>query len=260
MRRVLTDSLPTRDKRVLVSKDEAKHLTRVLRMESGDLIEVLDRRGNGVVGKLEVEGSHVYLKFHEALKTNEKTQRSESLPIAVACAILKGDAMHFALEKATELGVLEFMPLLAERTVVKLESKDPAHYQTRWQKISDQSLKQCGRLEQMSITPVVSLDQVLKDENTSRVWFFMDEQLDGKSALTFLDELDSIYKDSKQNFGILIGPEGGWSSQERDAAITSKNVRAVSLSPIVLRAETALMSSVSILGAFLRSKIKKEKI
>lgn len=256
MRRVLTDSLPTPEKRILLSKEEAKHLTRVLRMETGDLIEVLDRRGNGVLGHIEIEGSHVYLRFHEAIQLEAKSKRSELLPITVACAILKGDAMHLAIEKATELGVTEFIPLMTERTVVKLDDKDPSHYLNRWQKIADQSLKQCGRLAQMSISSVVSLDQLLKAENTPN-WFFMDELLDGSSTPTLLNELEAVYSDTKQNYGVLIGPEGGWSSQERELVVGSKKARSVSLSPLVLRAETALIASVSVMGAFLRSKLKE---
>lgn len=246
MRRVLLPELPLGKKRFLLPKDEAKHLTRVLRIGAGDTIEAIDGHGNRATGIVEVVGSHVYLSLDN--EPRSETKAGDILPLTLACAILKTDAMHVAIEKATELGVKRFIPLLTERSVVKMESKPESHFLTRWQKIADQSLKQCGRLQQMTISNPVSLDQLLKDENNSTVWFFMDESLDANRASMLIDQ------DFNQETGILIGPEGGWSAKERALIEKLNQVRAISLGPLVLRAETALIASTAIVGAFLRRK------
>jgi RsmE family RNA methyltransferase len=76
-------------------------------------------------------------------------------------AVLKSQAMEWVIEKSVELGVEEVIPVLTAHTVVQIKNKGPELFQERWQKIADQALKQCGRLNQMVIHKPVTFDTIL---------------------------------------------------------------------------------------------------
>lgn len=245
MRRVILKTLPEPERPERVPETEARHLVGVLRLRDGDRVEAIDGQGRAVVAKLRLAGAdEVWLDFAETRAREE----GGKVPLQLELAVLKADAMSWAIEKAVELGVSRLTPVIADHCVVKL-TKGPTEFRERWQRIADQALKQCGRLERMTIEdprPISALTAATPE----RPRIFCDEGAIA-TAPTLLERLGEL-RDARE-LSLLVGPEGGWSAGEREKISAAAATYAASLGPNVLRAETAALFAVSVAAAALRS-------
>lgn len=251
MRRVLCSQLPAPDRPVDLPQAEAHHLIQVLRARNGETVEALDGRGRAVVAKLELRGKSARLFYVEdvILRTQLWPQ---VLPLRLEIAALKGPAMEWTVEKAVELGVHTLAPVLTAHTVVQIGRKDPRSFQERWQKIADQALKQCGRLEAMKVELPRNLDDLLASTDpVLRFWCHEGERENSPFVLQGLAAQDLL----KNGAAVLVGPEGGWS--EAEIRLLQASAKPVSLGPLVLRAETAAVFAVSALAAQLRMEQRR---
>ncbi len=254
MRRVLCSQLPTPARREPLAESEANHLIQVLRMRDGECIEALDGAGRSCVARLQIRGDRVELVWDDSVsKTSLRSDSGDAvLPIELEIAILKGDAMEWVVEKAVELGLSKLFPLTTAHTIVQMDRKGPEAFQARWQKIADQALKQCGRLTTMEVALPVALPLHLSARKFSAAsprWVAMESDRDRLPLLT------NVYSEASLSaptgpFRILIGPEGGWSDQEKELLAVSGTP--VSLGPLVLRAETAAIASIAAIAMEMR--------
>ena len=252
MRRILCPQLPKANRPALLVESEAKHATQVLRLSDGDTVEAIDGQGQAIAAILRTLHGPVRLELPHTQETPLLARQSPQgsvLPVVLEMGILKGDAMEWVVEKCVELGVKTLIPVTTDHTVVQTKNKGPEAFQERWQKIADQALKQCGRLDRMEVQLPQRLSLVLKDapQNAQRIRFFCDE-LTTDNPNTLIHACRSVLL--REEYRILIGPEGGWSRAERD--LLTKEASRINLSPLVLRAETAAIFSVSLLTASLR--------
>lgn len=260
MRRALVDSIPnSAGQTVWIPEGEAKHLTQVLRLRNGDTIEVLDGRGKWAQGKLGFKdrgGKQGAELFAELTSDAQSDPSRLSHPITLYQCVIKGDAMEWLVEKAVELGVRKLVPIESEFSVVDFRKKGAEVFQDRWQKIADQALKQCGRLDRLKIEAPMNLEQALAmhPEASPNQSFWADEK-QGEATSHLQSELSSLLK-SQGNFpkdlGVWIGPEGGWSPNERLRLLQLTNraergISRVNLGSTILRAETAALFGVSLL-------------
>jgi 16S rRNA (uracil1498-N3)-methyltransferase len=249
IKRLLNDELPKEGRSTPLEKSEADHAIKVLRLRDGDKVHVLNGKGQAVVATIRLKGKTSTLEFISNLALPKGT-----VPIILELAVLKGQAMEWAIEKAAELGVEKIVPILTQTTVVQMGKKGPEEFQTRWQKIADQALKQCGRAERMEIATPTTFETRLRDEagtiHSPRLWF--DEALAQEKSLELVQWCNSRTSPPK-SLKLLIGSEGGWDPKERDLLNRSPNTERLSLGPLVLRAETAAINSASLASAFLRT-------
>jgi 16S rRNA (uracil1498-N3)-methyltransferase len=253
MKRILCPSIPKPGHPVTLSETESEHATRVLRLRDGDLIEALDGKGGAAQVFLRVTGGPAQIEY----SGEAQASRTPIADFVLEMAILKGEAMEWVVEKSVELGVKKLTPVITDHTVVQIKQKGPEVFQQRWQKIADQALKQCGRLERLEIQLPIELETLLTTEQkTPRLWCdeagreTVPELLEWLSRRTTSATPDSPGLTSAR---LLIGPEGGWSHRERDLlARSSENIFRISLGPWVLRAETAAISGITLISAFLR--------
>ena len=255
MKRILCSRLPVRGQPILLDEHEAHHLTRVFRLEDGSRVEALDGKGHARVTTLRKRGGQVFLEATEGEAIHaDALPSAQTVPITLELAVLKGDAMEWAIEKAVELGVTTLCPLLTDHTVVQVKSKGPEVFQGRWQKIADQALKQCGRLQALEVLPPVALDEWLPrshvSETAPRLWFEESSRERTPLLNTWLDASQA------QSFSLLIGPEGGWSAQEKELLERTAHTHAVSLGPLVLRAESAALTAAAVSGQWLRARLQ----
>jgi 16S rRNA (uracil1498-N3)-methyltransferase len=247
MRRALCSSLKiSRSKPVEIPESEARHLVSVMRLGPGDEIELLDGMGFRANARLLMRDKKVFGELTEEPVTDSARC---SLPIRLHLAILKGDAMEWVIEKAVELGVRSLVPVETEFTVVKIHKKGADAFRERWQRIADQALKQCGRLDRMEIAEPVSFEQLLID---STPMFWLDETLAREG--TDESHLASIVNSApiQGERSLLIGPEGGLSPTERGRLLHltgagKKVITRAHLGSLILRAETAALLGVSLL-------------
>jgi len=223
----------------VISGDDFSHLVSVLRKEKGDSVIVF----NYGCGEFEAVIESIDTKAREAvLKTVKKIRDAGTrrVYISAVMALIKNDRMEFVLEKLTELGVDEIIPLAASRAVVKI--KDSEKKKERWERIIYSAVKQSGRIKEPSLSPVVDSVKMLLPVKGSTAGFFAWEREDKKmlidSAIKKIPGADSVI--------FVIGPEGGFEEAEA-AELIKKGYEAVSLGNNTLRAETAAIAAASVI-------------
>ena len=251
LKRILCQRIPEPNRPTELAETEATHATRVLRLKDGDRVEAIDGKGHAALAKLRTRGGPTRLEFCEKTATPSDSD-SQLVPVILEMSVLKGDAMEWVVEKAVELGVTKLIPVLTAHTVVQMDRKGPEAFQERWQKIADQALKQCGRLAGLAVETPIPFERLLTTPLEGvRIW--CDEQERG-SIPSLLSWLETERSKNLSPLHILIGPEGGWSQNERDLLTRedASKLASVSLGPLVLRAETAAISALSLVASDFR--------
>ncbi len=213
--------------------EEARHLTRVLRVEAGQRFEISDNERAFLAEIEEARGERVVFRVLEPVA-------SPALPVRVTlcAALIKFDRFEWIVEKATELGVERILPVettRSERGLFEASGKRTG----RWLRIVRESSQQSRRVRVPEILPAVRFSAALETGAGHR--FFLEEG----SAPPLLHE---IPEERQNTAALLLGPEGGWTDAERQAA-HSAGWSAVSLGPQVLRAETAACAAMAVIMA-----------
>ncbi len=212
--------------------DEAKHLSRVLRVEPGQIYELSDNHQK-YLGKITtVDKDIVRFEIIETLPPERDTPA-----IHLYVAIIKFEHFEWGIEKATELGVNRIVPVQASRTEHGLD-KAVAKRMDRWRRILVESSQQSRR----SFLPELGEPMRFRDvvAQAAGVRLILDENREGQKLAELGKKGDPI--------SLLIGPEGGWTDEERVLA-SSAGWKAASLGPRILRAETAWLAALAILRA-----------
>lgn len=233
--------------------DTAKKLVRVLRLTDGDSFVGFDGLGR------EWDCSLTQVETHKkptarAVAVEERTRQIESkLHLSVAQAIPKGDKMEFVLQKGTELGVSEFWPFEAGRSVSRvLFDEDGGARATqraqRWRKIVAGAASQCGRADVPIVHAIADFSTVVGEGTGQGRCFMLDERPEARPLREALQHESIVPEEGgATKIMLLIGPEGGWTNEEREWA-DRYGVEAVSLGQRILRTETAALVAATILN------------
>ncbi len=215
---------------------DAEHLVRVLRVEPGQIFELSDNRD------LYLAEIEVARKSNVTFRILEKFPAPEAeAELILAPALFKFDRFEWLIEKATELGVFAVHPWEAVRTERGL-AQAAVKRRSRWEKIGQESSQQSRRARLPRIEPVVRLLKILDLDVSVRL--LLDEDTSAPAILEVLP----MERKSTDRVALLLGPEGGWTEDERNRALAAGWV-ACSLGPTVLRAETAGIAALAILRA-----------
>lgn len=221
--------------RVVLPPDETHHLVRVRRSKSGDSFIGLDGHGKVYICRLERDREGWFGRIVE-----ESSEHRESpLQILLGQALIKKDKFEWVIQKATELGVSQIIPLITARTEVQLDEPREEKKMKRWRKIVVEAVKQCGRSYIPVLHQPVPLEALLSEQTSSVVL-----ALDEAKGSSLKDALKSSRPLS--NWLLLVGPEGGWDDADREI-IRRHNAVQVSLGPRILRTETAAATIISVL-------------
>ncbi|MEZ6056791.1 MAG: RsmE family RNA methyltransferase [Planctomycetaceae bacterium] len=233
------DSLP--GSLISLDKEEAHHASRVLRMQVGELVELFDGSGNSLPAKLlRVEKRGVDVEVCGPMTATSSPRSS----IILATAMPKGDRLRWLVEKGTELGVYQIIPLRTERSVVQGGSGKVE----KMEQVVIAACKQCRRNDLMSILDPMSWDSFwrLPLVSTEPGTVILLAHPDG-GALSSVFEI--MHRESvPQRIVWLIGPEGGFSPREADEAI-ARGAIPISLGNLILRIETAAILAAAVTGA-----------
>jgi 16S rRNA (uracil1498-N3)-methyltransferase len=213
--------------------EDARHLTRVLRVEPGQRFEISDQSAAWLAEIAEARGDRVVFHVLEPVETPEVPLR-----IALYAALIKFDRFEWMLEKATELGVASIHPLEAARSEKGLMDAARKRLE-RWQRIARDSSQQSRRLRAPEIAPAVQWQTAIAEPAGYR--YFLDES----GAPPLLGVLPGE-RAPLADAALLVGPEGGWTDAERHGAVAA-GWNPVSLGPRILRAETAALAAVAVL-------------
>jgi 16S rRNA (uracil1498-N3)-methyltransferase len=221
---------------VALSGSDAHKIASVLRMRDGDTIDLIDSAAQRFAATLAIDGRAV----SATLRERKDTSASAALEVSVAQGVPKGQKMDFVVEKLTELGAVEIIPLQSERTVVTDVSENKVE---RWRRLAKTAAQQCGRNDVTRIAQPQSFHDVCASFARYDLVLFPWELADRAPLRERLPQLVRGIK----NALVVIGPEGGFSHQEADAA-RSAGAELVSLGSRILRTETAAMVVLSLLN------------
>jgi 16S rRNA (uracil1498-N3)-methyltransferase len=232
-RRFFVDEV--RNGKAQIEGDDARHLTRVLRVEAGQRYEISDNR-NVYLAEIETARKEsVIFRTLEKLPTSPASARFE-----LYAALIKFDRFEWIVEKATELGVTEIVPIEATRSERGLE-KAAAKRVERWRRIALEASQQSRRAHLPEIAEPVLLAEALARTGTCR--YVLDEN---PGAAPLLSALPAV-RTAQDTVAILTGPEGGWTDEER-ASFTLAGWTPVSMGPLILRAETAVIAALAVVS------------
>lgn len=215
--------------------DQARYLSRVLRLRVGDNLLVFDGLGSEYIASITSlsRSNATLLVDEETLATTES-----GLKVHLVQGVSRGERMDFVVQKATELGVKRITPVLTEFGVVKLDATRAEKRREHWQKVAASACEQCGRVR----LPLIDAPLPLKHWFGNKAERVDTELILKPGAATPLTRIEA----PKTKVCVLVGPEGGFSNGEfEDAAIAG--FRAVSLGPRVLRTETAAVATLAVL-------------
>jgi 16S rRNA (uracil1498-N3)-methyltransferase len=222
------------DRRVIISGEDVRHIATVLRMQPGQLLTLCDGKGTEFtasitqVGRTEIAAEIVNKSLREVVSSG----------ILLGQGLPKSDKMDFIVQKATELGVSTIVPLITERTIVKIKNEEKRV--ARWQKICREAAMQSDRIEIPLVSQVVTLKKFLHTLAPDPGALLLLPWEEGTESIKSILRRNAAAKEVI----VLIGPEGGFSASEA-ASAKARGFHLVSLGPNILRTETAALAALS---------------
>ena len=234
---VKTEQINNND--IVIIGDDVNHIINVLRMKKTDKVQICNQDTGDNYNAEIVNYSKNEVECKIISRINETTE--SNVHITLFQGIPKFEKMELIIQKNTEVGIKSIVPVIMERTVVKLDEKIASKKLERWQKIAEIAAKQSMR----DIIPQIGNITKLKDIDTTEfdavlVAYENEEHNMLKTELQKLERKIKSNNSSEQqyNIAIVIGPEGGISEKEL-VMLAEKNAKFVSLGKRILRAETA---------------------
>jgi 16S rRNA (uracil1498-N3)-methyltransferase len=223
--------------------EEHHHLGKVLRIKPGKRVWLIDEEGERYLAEVIEVGKH-----QTKLNILEKAEKPETkIHLTLAQALIKSKKMDFLIQKATELGMTFFIPVVASRSVVRIQQKEAKKVE-RWQKIAAGAAKQSRRSFVPSVQPPQRYRSFIMSRHETRRLLLCE------ALGRYLREILAEVPGSPTNGGIpsviiAVGPEGGWAKEEVRFALEN-GFEAVSLGNEVLRSETAALAALAMISHF----------
>jgi 16S rRNA (uracil1498-N3)-methyltransferase len=218
--------------RLTITAADHRHLARVLRVQAGDTVTLFDGAGNEVEARI----THVGRAETELLlgaASPRSTAAAGEPSLVLLTAVPRGQRMDLLVEKTCELGVSRIVPVLTERSVARPD----ASRRGRWEKLAREAARQCGRADVPDIEAPIALATALAAPDLPRRRLIAWEGAGGNPLRS--------RPGGGQPTTLLIGPEGGFTAAEVEAA-RHAGFETVTLGPRILRVETAAMVAVAL--------------
>ena len=232
MPRFFTDNIL--EETAVISGDDAKHISKVLRAKVGEKVTVCDGQGTDYECEIAEISENIILNIIEK-KPNETEPK---VKVNLFQALPKSDKMEYIIQKAVELGVSEITPVLTARCISRPEESKIKKKVERWNTISQTAAKQSGRGVIPKVNNIVSFDEALKLATKSEVPIIFYE----KGG----ERLNDILSSGAKSVSIFVGSEGGFEEKEIEKA-KSVGIKTATLGKLILRCETAPVCALSII-------------
>jgi 16S rRNA (uracil1498-N3)-methyltransferase len=225
----------------VLAADESHHLTRVLRLGPGDAVAVFDGRGHEFLARVQrVDRDAATVALVQPIPAAPEP----AVRVTLVQAVLKGDKMDDVVRDATMAGVSQIAPVVTARTEIKVSALKRAHAAERWQRVAVASAKQCRRawvpptelavpLESWLVAPFPGLRLLLVEPSA------------GEEGVLSMRALQARAR--PESAACLVGPEGGWTPEERQAALAAGCLPAT-LGVLTLRADAVALAALAALS------------
>ena len=215
-----------------LEKPQSHYLTKVMRIKIGEYFSLFNKNGEWLAKINNISKGLVEFSIQEQLR-----QKENLIEIWLAFSPIKSNYSNFMIQKATELGITRFIPIIFNRTIVRKINFE------RLEKIIIEATEQSNRINIPILEKTQNLESFLKKNEKKINLIFTDLNTKNKKI--------ELNKNSKKPLCIIIGPEGDFSENERQAILNFEGVNPVKINQNILRAETAAISSISILSYIL---------
>ena len=215
-----------------LEKPQSHYLTKVMRVKIGENFSLFNKNGEWLAKINNISSGKVEFSIQEKLRNKEN-----SVDIWLAFSPIKSNYSNFMIQKATELGVTKFIPIIFDRTIVRKINSE------RLEKIIIEATEQSNRINIPSLEKSQNLKNFLKKNENKIDLVFTDLNTKNKKI--------ELNKNSRKPLCVIIGPEGDFSENERKIILDFEGVKPFKISQNILRSETAAISSISILNYIL---------
>jgi len=210
-----------------LDKSQSHYLVKVMRVKESEVFSIFNQNGEWEAKVLKISKGIVEFKTVKQLRKKESSKE-----LWLAFSPIKSNYQNFMIQKATELGVTKFLPIIFDRTVVRKINNE------RLEKIVIEASEQSNRLNVPEIEKAQNLKNFLNSNSMDLI--FTDLNSDNKK----IDKL----KLTDKPICIIVGPEGDFSEAEREEILSFKGVQSLKINENILRSETAVISAISIIN------------
>lgn len=222
--------------------EDSRHIEKVLRMNCGDRILVFDGSGTEYVARLIAIEKQV---CRAEIESSSISLAEPKVHITLFQGLPKSGKMETIIQKAVELGVYEIVPVMMDRCVTRINDQKAGEEKAkRWNKVSVEAAKQCGRGRIPKVLPPVSFGEAVSRMLEMDLPLMPYEKLGHEGDIGLKGVLEST--NEIKTVGIMVGPEGGFADSEAEDA-TSKGVKAVGLGKRILRTETVASALIPVI-------------
>ena len=210
-----------------LDKSQSHYISKVMRIKESEVFSLFNISGEWEAKILSVSKSIVKFNITKKLRQEENPKE-----LWLAFSPIKSNYFNFMIQKATELGITKFLPIIFDRTIVRKINKE------RLKKVIIEATEQSNRINVPVIEEPQSLNLFLKNNNTDLIF----TDLNSENKKIDLNQLTS------NPTCIIIGPEGDFSEKEREEILKYKGAQSIKINENILRSETAVISAISIIN------------
>jgi 16S rRNA (uracil1498-N3)-methyltransferase len=237
--RFFAPSLDLGDEMLQLPREEAEHLTRVLRLGPGDTVAVFDGRGQEFLARVAAADRR---DVRVRLLTRIDPVAEPIVPLTLVQAVLKADKMDDVVRDAVMLGAAAIQPIVTARTEVTVAAIGRAGRVDRWKRVALASVKQCRRAVMPEVRGPLAFADWLDDPRPPATLMLVEP-----SATTAAEPLSRLREEpAPADAAIVVGPEGGWTEAEWTTA-RARGLRLVTLGHRTLRADAVTIAAISVL-------------
>ncbi|AFS46888.1 RNA methyltransferase, RsmE family [alpha proteobacterium HIMB5] len=210
-----------------LDKSQSHYISKVMRIKENENFSLFNSSGEWKAKILNITKSIVEFEI-----TNQIRQKENQRELWLAFSPIKSNYFNFMIQKATELGITKFVPIIFERTVVRKLNKE------RLEKVIIEATEQSNRINIPTLEDATNLEDFLKSSEMNLI--LTDLSSDNKKV--------DLEKLTNKPVCIVVGPEGDFSENERGKILSFKDVQAIKINENILRSETAVISAISIIN------------
>ena len=210
-----------------LDKSQSHYISKVMRIKESEVFSLFNSNGEWEAKILNISKSLVEFNITKQLRQKEYPKE-----LWLAFSPIKSNYFNFMIQKATELGVTKFLPIIFDRTVVRKINKE------RLEKVIIEAAEQSNRINVPLMKEPQPLDLFLKNNNIDLIFTDLNSE-NKKINLNLLTSNPTC---------IIIGPEGDFSENEREEILKYKGVQSIKINENILRSETAVISAISIIN------------